>query len=214
MWQNQQTGMCSQRRLRSAWASAQSDQSLHCPHEESLGPQLPIKCTAKTDQTGRMPRLIWVFAGRTCHFVGFVTMRLICVPSKSYLIRTIYMVSIFTTDPTYLSYPSISHYSGFEPHFDLMWKYKNRSRLFGVDRKLCPSGSLFGIYPHQTVMVDSFPSHPVSFIAFCHFKCETVTNILTETQSLFCSCGYNIINLVQRLQLHVHVYIIGRVAIS
>ena len=24
--------------LRSAWASAQSDQSLHCPHEESLGP--------------------------------------------------------------------------------------------------------------------------------------------------------------------------------
>ena len=25
-----------------------------------------------TDQTGRMPRLIWVFAGRTCHFVGFV----------------------------------------------------------------------------------------------------------------------------------------------
>ena len=28
--------------------------------------------TAKTDQTGRMPRLIWVFAGRTYHFVGFV----------------------------------------------------------------------------------------------------------------------------------------------
>ena len=27
-------------------------------------------------QTGRMPRLIWVFVGRTCHFVGFVTRRL------------------------------------------------------------------------------------------------------------------------------------------
>ena len=25
-----------------------------------------------SDQTGRMPRLIWVFAGRTCHFIGFV----------------------------------------------------------------------------------------------------------------------------------------------
>ena len=25
-----------------------------------------------SDQTGRMPRLIWVFAGRTCHFVDFV----------------------------------------------------------------------------------------------------------------------------------------------
>ena len=31
-------------------------------------------------QTGRMPRLIWVFVGRTCHFVRFVTRRLICNP--------------------------------------------------------------------------------------------------------------------------------------
>ena len=30
--------VCAQRRLRSAWASAQSDQSLRCPQEESLGP--------------------------------------------------------------------------------------------------------------------------------------------------------------------------------
>ena len=29
-----------------------------------------------SDQTGRMSRLIWVFAGRTCHFVGFVMRRL------------------------------------------------------------------------------------------------------------------------------------------
>ena len=64
--------VCAQRRLRSAWASAQSDQSLRCPHEESLGPELPTERTAKTlmhsedsDQTGRMPRLTWVFAGRT-----------------------------------------------------------------------------------------------------------------------------------------------------
>ena len=33
--------------------------------------------TAKTDQAGWMPSLIWVFVGRTCHFVDFVTMRLI-----------------------------------------------------------------------------------------------------------------------------------------
>ena len=31
------------------------------------------------DQTGRRPRLIWVFAGRTYHFVGFVMRQLICV---------------------------------------------------------------------------------------------------------------------------------------
>ena len=30
--------MCAQQRLRSAWASAQSDQSLPCLHEETLGP--------------------------------------------------------------------------------------------------------------------------------------------------------------------------------
>ena len=29
-----------------------------------------------SDQTGRMPRLILVFAGRTCHFVGFVMLQL------------------------------------------------------------------------------------------------------------------------------------------
>ena len=57
--------VCAQRILRSAWASAQSDQSLRCPHEETLGTELPIERTAKTDQTGRMPRLILVFAGRT-----------------------------------------------------------------------------------------------------------------------------------------------------
>ena len=27
--------------------------------------------SADSDQTGRMPKLIWVFAGRTDHFVGF-----------------------------------------------------------------------------------------------------------------------------------------------
>ena len=36
-WQNQQNDLCTQRRLRSAWASTQSDQSLCCLHEESLG---------------------------------------------------------------------------------------------------------------------------------------------------------------------------------
>ena len=44
--------MCAQRRLRSAWASAQS-------------------------AWRNMPRLIWIFAGRTDHFVAFVMWRLI-----------------------------------------------------------------------------------------------------------------------------------------
>ena len=37
-WQKQTKWVCAERRLRSAWASAQSDQSPRCPHEESLGP--------------------------------------------------------------------------------------------------------------------------------------------------------------------------------
>ena len=47
-WQNQQNGMYAQRRLRSAWAFAQSDESFHCPHEGSLGPYLHIERTSKT----------------------------------------------------------------------------------------------------------------------------------------------------------------------
>ena len=82
-WQNQQNGMCAQQRLRSAWASAQSDQG--CPgwSEFSLCAQWIAKESSflhadseDSDQTGRMPRLIWVFAGRTNHFVGFVVRRL------------------------------------------------------------------------------------------------------------------------------------------
>ena len=45
---NKQNGMCVQRRLRSAWASAQSDQSFRCPHEEKLDPYLPIERASKT----------------------------------------------------------------------------------------------------------------------------------------------------------------------
>ena len=38
----------------------------------AYGPILLQVDSADSDQTGRMPRLIWVFAGRTDHFVGFV----------------------------------------------------------------------------------------------------------------------------------------------
>ena len=75
-WQNQQSGMCAQRRLRlgirpfwsvsslSAWRNHGSLATKRAHSEDS-------------DQTGRMPRLIWGITGRTLHFVGFVTRRLI-----------------------------------------------------------------------------------------------------------------------------------------
>ena len=53
-----------------------------------------------SDQTGRIPRLIWVFAGRTCHFVGFVTMRLICT-----VLEQCFHLSIQHRNATFTSCP-------------------------------------------------------------------------------------------------------------
>ena len=64
--------LCTQRRLRSAWASAQSNQSSLCAQWVAKDRSFRHADSEDSDQTGRMPRLIWVFAGRTCHFVGFV----------------------------------------------------------------------------------------------------------------------------------------------
>ena len=56
-------------KLRSAWASAQSDQSLRCALKwVAKDPRFLHAESEDSDQTGRMPRLIWVFAGCTCHF--------------------------------------------------------------------------------------------------------------------------------------------------
>ena len=63
--------VCAQRRLRSAWASAQSDQSLRCPHEETLGSLATHWAHSEdSDQPGHPTSLIrcpgWsVYTGRT-----------------------------------------------------------------------------------------------------------------------------------------------------
>ena len=75
-WLNQQHGMCIQQKLRSARASARSDQS-------SLSPWRKLGSFdtdwVQIDQTGQTPRLIWVFARHKGHFVGFVMWQLISV---------------------------------------------------------------------------------------------------------------------------------------
>ena len=57
--------VCPQRRLRSAWASAQSDQSSLCAQWVAKDPSFLHVDSEYPDQTGWMPRLIWVIAGRT-----------------------------------------------------------------------------------------------------------------------------------------------------
>ena len=65
--------------------SEDSDQPRHLPvwSESSLSAWRNLRSLAThwmhsldSDQTGRMLRLIWVFAGWTCHFVGFVMRQL------------------------------------------------------------------------------------------------------------------------------------------
>ena len=60
-WQNQQNGMCAQLRHRSAWASAQSYQSLLSTWKK-LGSLATHWVHSKDYQTGWMPKLIRVFA--------------------------------------------------------------------------------------------------------------------------------------------------------
>ena len=77
-WQNQQSECA---------PSEDSDQPGHppslirvfavCAQWVAKDPSFLQADNEDSDQTGRMPRLIWVFDGPTCHFVGFVTMRLI-----------------------------------------------------------------------------------------------------------------------------------------
>ena len=64
--------MCTHQRLRSALASAQSDQSSLCAQWVAKQPSFLHVDSEDSDQTWRIPSLIRVFAGGIGHFVGFV----------------------------------------------------------------------------------------------------------------------------------------------
>ena len=97
----------------SAWRKLGS-LATHCAHSED------------SDQTGQMPRLIWVFAGRTDYFVGFVMERL------SYLLKSIYSVTSHLTRlewnfniKLYYSYPFQLNMSPFTNRIFLMLVFKH-----------------------------------------------------------------------------------------
>ena len=80
--QNQQSGMRDQQRLiRPVW----SESSL-CTQWVAKDPSFLHVDSENSDQAGWMPRLIWVFAGRTGHFVGFVMRQLIFIHHSNYSI--------------------------------------------------------------------------------------------------------------------------------
>ena len=77
-WENIPSGICAQRTLRSACLSAQSDQGLACPHEETMHLLLSKNAPSEdSDQTARMRSLVWIFTGCTCRKVHFLTLRFI-----------------------------------------------------------------------------------------------------------------------------------------
>ena len=62
-WQNQQNGL-----------HVQSEPSSLCALWVAKDHTVLHANSKASDQNGQIPRLIWVFAGRTYHFVGFVLM--------------------------------------------------------------------------------------------------------------------------------------------
>ena len=62
--------------LRSVWTFTQSDQSFPCTQCVDKDQKLLHEDSQGSDQTWWMPRLIWVFAGCTGNFVGFVMWQL------------------------------------------------------------------------------------------------------------------------------------------
>ena len=58
--------------IRQVWS-----ESLMCAHWVAKDPMFVHADSEDSDQTGRMPRLIWVFAWHTGHFVGFIMLWLI-----------------------------------------------------------------------------------------------------------------------------------------
>ena len=136
-----------QRRLRSAWASAQYDQSLRCKTQISLGicsvwsesllsawRNLGTLAThwaqsEDSDQTGRMPRLIWVFAGRT-----LILLVLSCRGSHDLNVSSVLKAhSLFYQKYNYQSKLSVSislftHWYGFT--------LQNRPKVVAADPKM------------------------------------------------------------------------------
>ena len=60
--------------IRPVWS-----ESLLCTQWVAKYPSFLHADSKDSDQTGRMPKLICVYAGRTCQFVGFVMLWLICI---------------------------------------------------------------------------------------------------------------------------------------
>ena len=130
---NQQNDLYAQQRLRSAWASAQSNQeSLLCAIWVAKVPNLLQADTEYSDETVPMPWLIWVFAEHTGHFVGSVMLCLsLCKKPLSYRIGPEYKSAHH--DKTYLCHIQTTKLQ-FSQHIHTVW---SEPLLFAVNTDSC-----------------------------------------------------------------------------
>ena len=87
----------------------------------SYGPKLFFMWTSKTlIRLSGLPRLIWVFAGRTCHFVGFVMRRLVYVRRKMFWL---YPLEIAALSTRLLQEPYWGERVWFKPQLDVYGRF-------------------------------------------------------------------------------------------
>ena len=135
-WQN---NLCTQRRFWSAWASAQSDQSPCCPHEETLCPWLSIESTAKTlIRLGKCPG--WSVSSLGTHFVGFVMQQLKLSETERQGVQRV-------KERHYLKDPKILDTRNIGRNLSEIWK------MWLYHRVMCPKdayGIAKSVEPYQT----------------------------------------------------------------
>ena len=128
--------------------------------------------TAKTDQTGRMPRLVWVFTGRTFHFVSFVLRFCHALAHISFL-RDRCMCMIYSRNASNLNYFLLSlKYN--------TWSAKWFSSILNVTSSLllCASiNALFRSHIRLCVCSDSFVSYS---LLYCNFHLNHSSSSLPE----------------------------------
>ena len=117
--------VCAQRRLRSAWASTQSDQYSLCIQWTAKDPRFLHGDSDDSDQTGQMPRLIWVFAGRT------LTLLVLSCPG-SYYWSGYFCMNLIETEFSFLNAGIVDVHSGLF-HQDInIWATSRQNQQNGL----------------------------------------------------------------------------------
>ena len=102
--------LCVHRRLRSVWASTQSDQSSLCAYWVAKDSSFLHVDSEDSDQTGWMPSLNWVFAGHTLILL-VLSCRSSNILANIFAMHVLVAVLIFISITTKILMPSFVNFS-------------------------------------------------------------------------------------------------------